>query len=264
MDAPIELLTFVTRAENRIAVLRALSTGPHTRPDLETATDIPRATLSRILADCRDRDLVTRTDHEYDLTPLGSVLLGEFESLLETVTAMQTLQTVRDWLAFDEYDIPIERLSDADVIVPEPSDPMAPVRRAEELLAMASEARILAYNMVPGCLEASWRAVTDGQQTFEGVLTARALETMLEDPTMASQGRELLTADNAQGYLHSDQTLPLVFVVDDVVFLAVVGDAGTIQGHIETTDSEVRQWANETIDRYVAEAEPLGEKRLTA
>lgn len=257
MDAPIELVTFVTRAENRIAVLRTLSEGPHTRHEVEVTTGIPRATLSRILADCRDRDLVVRTDHEYELTQLGSVLMAELESLLETVTAMATLQTVRNWLAIDDYDIPVERLSDADVIVPEPSDPMAPVRRAEELLAGASEARILAYNMVPSCLEASWRAVTDGQQTFEGVLTAKAVETMLADPRMSTLASELFAADAAEGYLHGDETLPLLFVVDEVVFLAVVGDAGTIQGHIETTDEAVSQWANETIDRYVTAAEPL-------
>jgi len=182
MDSPHELVTFVTRAESRIVTARTLADGPLTRHELQETTGIPRATLSRILADFRDRELVVRSGHEYGLTSLGEVLVDELESTFEAVAAMETLQTVRQWLAVDEYDIPVERLADADVVVPEPSDPMAPVRRAEDLLAAASSARVLAYSMVPGCLDAVWRAVMTGRQTFEGVLTRAAVKTMLDDP----------------------------------------------------------------------------------
>lgn len=263
MDSPIALLTFVTRAENRIAVMQALAENPKTRAELEEATDIPRATLSRILADFRDRDLVRRESHEYALTQLGRIFIRELESLLETVGAMWTLQTVRRWLEIDEYDVPVDRLSTAEVIVPEPTDPMAPVRRAEELLARASRVRLLAYSMVPGCLEAVTRAVTDGRQTFEGVLTPGAVETMVDVPEMAAQARDLFADDNATGYVHPDETLPLVFVVDETVFIAVVGDTGTIQGHIESTDETMIRWANETVDEYVREAQPLRSDMLT-
>lgn len=263
MDSQIELVTFVSRAENRITTLRTLADSPQTRQELEDATEIPRATLSRILADCRDRELVTKTNYEYAVTQLGEVLITELESVFESVAAMETLQTVRQWLAIDAYDIPTDGFSDADVIVPTPTDPMAPVRRAEELLAGASRVRILAYSMVPGCLAAVWRAVTDGRQTFEGVLTHSAVQTMVDDPEMATHARDIFGDGNAKGYVHPDEMLPLLFVVDDVVFIAVVSDGGTIQGHIETTNASVMSWATDTIDRYVAEAEPLRPETLT-
>lgn len=263
MESPINLVSFVTRAGSRIDVLLALASGPQTRPDLQEETDIPRATLSRILADFRERELVTRDGHEYGTTPLGDLLAAELRSLFESVAAMGTLQTISQWITIDEFDVPFERLADADVIVPERADPLAPIRRAEELLVDASHVRVTAHNMVPGCLEAVWRAVTEGRQTFEGVLTLGAVETVANDPEMTNQARELFTSEDATGFVHPDDILPLIFVVDDLVWIAVTDDAGTIQGHIETTDETVRTWAEETVDAYKREAKPVEEAVLT-
>ena len=48
MDSPIDLVSFVTRAENRVEVLLTLAFRPRTCPGLQDETDIPRATLDRI------------------------------------------------------------------------------------------------------------------------------------------------------------------------------------------------------------------------
>lgn len=263
MESPLELVSFVARAENRVAVLLTLAGSPASRRALQDETEIPRATLSRILADCRDRDLVRRDGHRYETTPLGNLLAVELESLLDAVDAMGTLQTVRKWLSIDEHDIPIERLADADVVLPEPTDPMAPVRRAEELLAEGSNVRILAHSMVPSCLAVVWKAVTADQQTLSWVTTAGALDTVMADPQMASQTTDLLASEQAAGFVHPADELPLVVIVDDVVFIAVADDTGTIRGHVETTDAEFRGWAERTVDRYVSAAEPIEPGVLT-
>lgn len=263
MESPINLVSFVTRAANRVDVLLTLSPEPRTRHELQNETEIPRATLSRILADFRNHELVTRDGHQYMTTPLGDLLADELTSLFESVAAMGTLQTVREWLAIDKYEVPIERLADADVIVPEPADPLAPTRRAEDLLGDGSHVRLIASGIVPGCLEAVWRGVTEGRQTFEGVMTAASLNTMAEDPEMKKQAEELFTSDNAAGFVHPEVDLPLIFVVDDLVWIAVTDDSGTIQGHIETTDETVRAWAQGTIDDYAREAKPVSADILT-
>lgn len=264
MDTPMDLVSFVTRAESRVDALLALASGPRTRRELQAETDIPRATLGRVLADFRERDLATREGHRYQTTPLGDLLAAELGSLFESVAAMETLQTVREWLAIDEFDVPVERLADADVTLPEPTDPLAPIRRAEALLADGSRVRVAAHNMVPGCLEAVWRGVTDGRQTVEIVSTSAALAVASEDPTMAEQSRDLLAADEATLFVHDGDVLPAVIVVDDVVFMAVSDDAGAIQGHVETTDPTVRAWAEETIDALAREADPVPDELLAA
>ena len=264
MGSPIDLVSFVTRAENRVDALLALASGPRTRPELQDETGIPRATLSRILADFRERDLARRDGHRYATTPLGDLLATELAALFESVAAMERLRTVREWLPVDELDLPVERLVDADVVVPEPTDPTAPVRRAEELLADGERVRVLAHGIVPGCLEAVWRGVTEERQTLEWVTTAGGVEAVAADPELARMAGDLLASEAVTGFVHPDDALPLLFLVDEVVFLAVTDDAGTIRGHVETTDGTVRAWAEETIDAYEREAETVSAGHLTA
>lgn len=58
MQWPFELLSFVARSSNRLMTLWALADTLARRADILAQTDVPRATLSRILADIRDRDIV--------------------------------------------------------------------------------------------------------------------------------------------------------------------------------------------------------------
>lgn len=255
MGSAVELVAFVTRAENRVETLLALAAGPQTRAAVQAETGIPRATLSRILADFRDRELVVRLGHDYQLTPLGSLLATELESLFATIGGMGTLESVPQWLPVEELDIPVEHFRDADVIVPEPTDPMAPIRRAETLLANGSRVRLLAHAVIPSCLDVVLSAVTEGRQTLEWVTTESAVETVREDDVLAAKATELLAADSVTGYVHPDDDLPLVFVIDDVVFLAVTDEAGTIHGHIETRNPAVHAWADALIDEYIEAAD---------
>lgn len=264
MARPLELVTFVTRAESRVDALLALAAAPATRHDLQEATGIPRATLSRIIADFRERGLAERDGHEYGLTPLGALLAEEVGTLLDSIEAMQRLADVRRWLALDEFDFPVERLADADVVVPSSQDPTAPIRRAEELLYAGSRVRVAANSMIPGCLEAVWRAVTEGRQTFEMVTTPGALEVVAADPELTRWIRELLASDAASGHVHEEGFPQGLFVVDGTVFTAVSDGSGTIQGHVETDDDVVLEWAEGTLDAYVREAEPLSADALAA
>lgn len=264
MGSAIDLVTFVTRAENRVDALQALSDGRKTRPELQEETAIPRATLSRILADFRDRELVVREGHDYTLTPLGELLSAEIGSLVDSIRAMQRLDDVRRWLDVDEFGFPVDRLADADVVVPSTQDPTAPIRRAEELLGEASRVRLVANSMIPGCLEAVWHAVTAGRQTLEWVGTPAILEVVADDPELTRWTRELLESDNATASVHADGFPQALFVVDETVFTPVSDEAGTVQGHVETEDEVVRAWAEETIDAYVREASPVEPEALAA
>lgn len=263
MADALDQVAFLARSENRVEALLALDSGPTTRPDLQDRTGIPRATLSRILADFRERDLATRTGHEFALTALGELLADEVGSTLDAVEAVQRLEAVREWLSMDAFEFPVGRLADADVVLASAEDPTAPIRRAEALLRDASQVRLVANSMIPGCLEAVWRACTTGRQTLVWVSTPTALDVVADDPELARRTRELLDSENAAGYVHEAGFPQALFVVDETVFAPVKDDAGTVRGHVETGDPVVREWAAESIDAYVAAAEPLGPEVLT-
>lgn len=264
MTGAVELVAFLARAPNRLEALSALADGPATRAEVQERTGVPRATLSRILADFRDRDLVSRSGHEFRLTPLGEVAAAELASLLEAVGAVQQLAAVREWLDLADVGFPVGRLAGADVVIPTDSDPLAPVRRAEALLADASRVRAVANSAIPGCIEAVWRAVTAGRQTLEWATTPAALEVIAADPELARQTRDLLESPAAAAYVSEAGFPQALFVVDDVVFTPVKDAAGTVQGHVETDDPEVREWAHGAIDDYLAAAEPAVPELLTA
>lgn len=264
MQSARALLTFVARAENRVDALLAVADGPATRPTIQEETDIPRATLSRILADFRERDLVVRDGHDYAITPLGEVLASELRDAIEAIAAVLTLAEVREWLSLEAFEFPVSRLADADVVVPSTPDPTAPIRRAETLLAEAERVRLVANSMIPGCLEAVWGAVTADHQRLEWVTTPDALSVVADDPTLARWTRDLLQSDSATGYVHEEGFPQALFVVDGTVFTPVSDDAGTVRGHVETDDDVVRAWAEETIDGYVEAAAPIDVGVLTA
>lgn len=74
MEPSTELVGSVTRSTNRVAALGALLEGPQTRPGLQDTAGIPRATLSRILADFRKRD------HDSSLALLKTIIEAEVEA----------------------------------------------------------------------------------------------------------------------------------------------------------------------------------------
>jgi predicted transcriptional regulator len=254
-----DLVSFVTRSKNRVAALGSLATEPATRPEIQARTGVPRATLSRILADFERRGLARREGHRFELTPLGDLLASELDALFDAVEAMETFGELGRWLALDELDPPLDRLSEAAVVVPSGPDPLAPVRRAESLLADASRVRLVAENVVPGCLEAVASAVAAGEQTVDCVFTADAVAVIGADEAMRQWTRELLAAEGAALFVHEGPLPNALFVVDDTTFLAVTDGDGTIRGHVESEDRAVREWAEATVDAYVAAADPFGD-----
>lgn len=262
MDA-FDLVSFLTRSENRTAVLFELADGGRSRADLQETTGIPRATLSRILAQLRDRDLVTREGHDYRLTPLGTYLATELRSLLDATGALGSLQRLRQWLPFEETDIPLAQLVGAEVLEPSETDPLAPIRRAESLLASGGSVRLTGNSVVPSCLEIVRDRVVAGEQTFECVVSPDAVAVLAADPVLREQSETLIAAPDATLLVYHGRVPSALFVVDDVTFFAVTDDAGAIQGHVQTDDPEVRAWARARIDQYAEAAEPLTERGLT-
>jgi predicted transcriptional regulator len=258
-----DLVSYLTRSENRTVVLLELVDGAGSRADLQESTGIPRATLSRILAGFRDRELLVREGHDYRLTPLGAYLATELGELFDATAALQSLQRLREWLPFDETDIPLAGLAGAEVLEPSETDPLAPIRRAESLLAAGAVVRLTGNSVVPSCLDIVCDRVTAGEQAFECVVSPGAVEVIAADPAMREQCETLVAASEATLLVYDGRVPSALFVVDDVTFFAVTDDAGAIQGHVQTDDSTVREWAEARLDRYAAAADPLDAGGLT-
>ena len=257
MCPSFDLVSFVTRAENRVEALLTLAPGPLTRPELEAETDIPRTTLSRVLADFRDRDLVSREGHHYRTTPFGALVATELESLFESVESTRALQTLAGWLPEDLAD-DFDRLATADVTLPTPVDPMAPVKRAASVVEGADHVRTFCYSVVHAPILAALRGVAGQGQRLEGVIAAGVFDVVAADPDLAERARELFESGRVDLYLYDGGIEPQLIIADRTTMFLVTDEEGAIQGLVETGEASILPWAEELFESLRDEAEPVG------
>ncbi|EMA44791.1 helix-turn-helix transcriptional regulator [Halococcus saccharolyticus] len=255
--AALDDIAFLARSASRVRVLETLIEGPHDRAELQAATGIPRATVGRIVTEFEARGWVVHDGHHYRTSPLGGFLVAEFRALVEGVGTMQKLRGVIEWLPTDEFDFSLDRFADADITLPKPSDTIAPVERAAELVAAGEDVSILAFGSAPQVVEAGWRTTVNGVQSFEVVFAAETLDAVMTDPDVGTWLRELAACERGSVYRYEGTVPYNLAVIDDTANFALINDQGAPSALIETADPTIRSWVVSTLDNYRREAEAL-------
>lgn len=263
MNAALDLVSFLARSENRVTVLLSVAREPASRQELQATTGVPRSTLSRILADFRDRDLVTRNHHEYAATLLGRHLAAELRALLDSVDTVWDLQPLDRWLPLSALDLDVRDLGDARVTRPTTVDPLAPLRRTAEVLGTSQRVRGLCNNVVPGILEELKRSVFEDGLRVEVTVTEAALAAVSGDPGVRDLVVDMLNTDLLDLRVLDEDIPVLAIEADDTVLLEVADDEGTVRGLVETESDAVRSWFCASFDSYQTDATPVVFERLT-
>lgn len=257
MDSAFELLAFLARSENRLATLRALSREPRRRSAIQDATGIPRATLSRILADCRDRDLVERTGPEYAVTPLGERVVDELEGLFAAIDRSRALQTLADGLPLDELEVDLFGVDDLSVTLPNRVDPMAPIGRAATVVESADVVRGFCYSLLHAPILAMTRDIVDSGARFEGVVSAEVLRAVMGDPDLIAPVEGLMETGQATMFVYEGGIETQFIIADDRVLFLVADEDGGIGGLVETGEPAIQPWARDRFEAYRAAAKPV-------
>lgn len=257
MGSTFELLAFLGRSENRLATLRALSSEPGRRSAIQDATGIPRATLSRILADCRDRELVERTGPEYSLTPHGSRVVDELEGLLAGLDRSRALQTLADGLPLDELAVDLFGVDDLSVTLPDRVDPMAPIGRAATAVESADVVRGFCYSLLHAPILAMTRDIVDSGARFEGVVSAEVLRVVMGDPDLVAPVEALLETGQATLFVYEGGIETQFIIADDRVLFLVADEDGGIRGLVETGEPAIQPWARARFEAYRDAAKPV-------
>jgi predicted transcriptional regulator len=250
---PLDDVEFLARSAHRVQVLRTLSSGPRTRPDLHAETGVPQPTLGRVLGDFEDRNWVERQGREYALTSFGALVDDEFEELLETVETVQKLGDVVQQLPIEQMDFNLRELADATITTPEAGNVFGPVDRLTELFFGAERARILVHSAPPGTQEDHRNRAKSFQESdrqVESINSAETLDRALSNPETARLIREGLESDRVTIYKY-DGTIPFVLAVaDDTTMLAPTDEHGVPVALIETENENIRSWVETTLDEY--------------
>jgi predicted transcriptional regulator len=257
MESALSEIEFLALSSNRVAVLRRLARARHTRGDLATATGASQATLGRILRDFEDRSWIRRVDGGYVATATGELVADGFLDLLEIMETEAELRGVVRYLPTDAIDFDLRHFDDATITVPSGTKPNAPVSRVLDLLRDAGEIRAFSHAFNEGSLTVIEERVTDGDSTFEGVFSRRALDAVADDAGLRRRLASLLDAPGASVRVRETEVPVAVTVADGVVHVLLRDENGVLRASIDSDDPVVRAWAHDTFDRYWNAASPV-------
>lgn len=252
MEPHLEEFVFLARSHHRVQLLRELSREEQTRRELRTETGISQPTLGRILGDFEQRQWVSNQHNgAYALTPLGTQLADAVEDVLDVLGTIDQLTDIEDQLPWDRLGFEPHELSDAIITTPSSTEPLAHMRRFDELAAKATTVKVISN--VVSC--APSHESTNADRKFlsyidELVVTDQVIATGLNDPELAGWLRKRIEAEDLSLYSYDEEAAFLLGTFDDIVGIVPIDDAGMPCGLIEGTSEPIRAWGRDTFEEY--------------
>lgn len=258
----VESVAFLARSEHRLRVLALLNDGHRGRQELRDQTGVSRVTLSRILGDLEDRELI---DHRaatgaYALTGFGDLVYQDFSRLLGTVSVGQTYPDVVTRLPTEWFDFELRCLNESELVAQNSADPLAGARVVANAVQDAAECRSLLGTFISLPMYSFEEALrADDYPAGAVVFDSDVTETMVEDLELRERWQSIEAQLDATAYYSVDERVPCsIDLIDrETVFLTV--DRADERGFdiLRCTHPDVVAWADETVDAYRAKATPL-------
>lgn len=254
-EGPLEKVRFLAGATSRVRVMEYLAEwGPANQPELRTNLSGSRTTVSRALRSLEDVGWVVSEGNTYRLTHTGSVVADEFAELLDTIRRTEELSAFLRWFPTDSDPPDFPRATDIEVTVSADANPYAPAKKQAEVLNTVDELRILLPSVDPDATETLAEQVTSRGLRVETVISPE-LEPIFESDDFAPLIEEMI---DTEGYeiLVSAEPVPfyLGLAADGLVQIGVEDDEGFPRALLETTDEEVRDWAEDVYRKYREDA----------
>jgi predicted transcriptional regulator len=256
--------SFLARSGNRVRVLTCLSERAMERETVAAETGISRATLGRVLAELEERHWVGSSGRTYEATALGAFVARQFLDLLARLDAARNVCAVVDWFPEAGFPFDLDAFGSAEVVLADGTNALAPATHLQREVRDADHVRVLTSVHLSTSLETGADRALAGDQTVDAVVTPAVVEALQADPDLATASREVLATGHSHVYLCTED-LPYVFVVaDDRVNLVLFDRDGAARAVVASEASAVREWADETFERYRAGATRLDETTFTA
>lgn len=257
MPDPIDEVEFLTRSENRIAILDTLREDSATRSSLQENLDLDRVTLGRILGEFEDRCWISIDGDVCSATFLGRIVADEFLAFREFMASTDGLRSLVGAVPVESLGFPAETLLDATTTTACDGDPYAPVRRFMDLLQNSGTLRGYDTSSIAPMYVDDIREEILGGMTTEIVYLPPVAEQLVSDY------RDAVADAIESGYLVLSVADDLPFglaIFDDRVAIGVYDDeTGMLTVLVDTDDSTVRAWARASVADARADATPLKE-----
>lgn len=255
----LEDIAYLTRSNNRVALLTTMARGSYSRRKLHEATGIARTTIGRILTEFEERNWVERTANgTYTTTPMGHSIASELRPFVESIETIQTLGNLVDWLHGIDTRLDLRQLRDAAIMEPEHDDPMEVIDQFIDRLHHTAEFYTLNQIAPAGKAMEIMRDRLDRTQlvaTF--VVTGELVDYILDRPERRTRWRACIES-GAEVYRYDGSIPCSLLMLDETVFIAntqaTYGDPYTM---IQSDNDAVRSWAREIIIGHQTDAARL-------
>jgi|GEM_PF-1632176 predicted transcriptional regulator len=249
-------VAFLVRSPNRAAVLAELTEAPATRAELRERIGASRVTVGRITGDLVDRGWVTQTDGSYRATSAGRAVSGAYEQFRDTVETTRRLEPLLPYLPVERFDFELTALSDAELVVPDATDPSRHFTRLRELFADAVEVTMVVHAVDPEIVAAQEAATRAGDHHTRGVVTTDLAAAMRADEAV----RDRIASAVAAGGLALSERPSVPFqaaMFEDIVAISADDEAGVPRGIVCSDAPAVRTWLRAEFERLSADATPI-------
>lgn len=252
-------ISFLTRSENRVTILRTLGGGPYTERELVAETGVSDVTVKRVLEDFTERGWVVETDDGYTTTRLGDLLAEDYARFRESMDLACRLGPVRDLLPLEAMEFDLRHLTDGRVSDPDTLDSIQAVDRRTQLLRRSD--RVIgtgtAHDATTLVAEPFREAVVEEDLEFQVVVSKAYYERARSRAELREPLRDILRA-GGEMYLASERVFSAsVALFDDLATITGYDDSGDIAVGIESRADPVREWVRATYEGYCSTATPL-------
>lgn len=216
--------------------------------------DCSRSTVNRAIRELESIGVIKYTDGEYGVTPLGESIASRFEEMMETVELWTQLEPFLQWMPEEEFDLELQHLEDAELLVPEPGNPWSMVNRHVSILSQANDIHCILPLTGLHAHEAVHEQVLQNDTRAELVVTSDVANTFQSDPAYAGLTEEMAATGRYHVFQYDDHIPYFIGLLDDTVQIGV-DEQGEPRALVETDNTEVRNWAATTFEDYKQQAD---------
>lgn len=253
----IQDLEFLTRSSNRIQILETLTETDRVEKDeLQAAIEADRTTLTRNLDALEERGWIRTDNPTCTVTPAGRDIVGNLLDLEETVEVAVRLQEFFRWIPADEFDLDIQTLADAEILIPEPGDPYSMIsRHIEKMKDMEHGYALLPFTGLHAIETAHHQIVHEGASGGI-VVEPDVAETFRSNAQYRELAEEMVETGRFTVRVYRGSFPYAINIVDETVHLVAVEDdePGPM---LESDDEDVLEWAEHTYEEHKRQADQV-------
>lgn len=249
--------------QQRTTLLDAVHATPKDKRTLVADLNCSRSTVDRAVRELEALGLLTYGDGGYESTVCGQLAAEEYRQFEQRIEILLELQPFLQWMSLTEFDLQLEWLADADLLLPKPNDPYAMIHRHVTLLQGATHIECMLPLTGLQASEAVYESVVEKGARCETVVEPGVAETF-QQPEYAELIEELMATGRSPIFV-CDKPIPyFVGVFDEEVVQIGVDEDGEPRAILETESEEVCAWAQQKIEEYKQQSTKLRSSQLAS